>query len=522
MRISILFVAYLLISCIYAQNNPNFRPVDKLNQVYYHIANTYVDEVAENKIVDAAILEMLEQLDPHSVYIPAKEVKEAQEPLEGNFEGVGIQFNIFKDTILVVTPISGGPSQKLGILAGDKIIEINDSVVAGNGIRNRDVVKLLRGPKGTLVDVKIKRKGEKNLLDYTITRGKIPIYSIDAAYMINSSTGYIKINSFSASTIEEFDSCILMLKRKGLKDLILDLSNNGGGYMHAAQALTEHFLQKNQTIVYTLDRANKKNLMMSSKSGELKKGRLIVMINEGSASASEIVSGAIQDHDRGLIVGRRSFGKGLVQAPIALGDGGMLRLTIARYYTPSGRCIQKPYNEGFEAYFMEQYNRLKSGELSGDSVATMPDSLKFKTAKGRTVYGGGGIMPDVFVEIDTTWFTPYYSKITRKGYLHKFCLEYTENNRNSLNKKYADIDFYIKNFEIDSSLENAFLNYVQTQGIDFNATEYEQSKNVFKTQIKASIARNLWDSTAFYKIINNLNEIYAEAVKQMNEGWTLN
>jgi carboxyl-terminal processing protease len=521
MRYLLSFIFITIFSLSFAQNSNEFRQVDKLNQVYYHISNTYVDTINEHEIVDAAIIEMLDKLDPHSVYIPAKKVNETEEPLKGNFEGVGIQFNIFRDTIMVVTPISGGPSDKLGILAGDKIILIDDSLVAGNGINNRAVVRLLRGPKGTQVNVGIKRRSEKELIPFTITRGKIPIYSVDAAYMTDKTTGYIKINSFSATTLEEFDSCITMLKSQGLKDLILDLTGNGGGYMHAAQGLAEHFLDKNQTIVYTLDRDNKKQIMMSSKKGEFKKGKLIVMINEGSASASEIVSGAIQDHDRGLIVGRRSFGKGLVQAPIQLGDGAMLRLTIARYYTPSGRSIQKPYDNGAEAYFMEQYNRYKNGELTGDSIAQMPDSLKYTTANGRTVYGGGGIMPDIYVNIDTVWFTDFYSNVTRKGILHRFCLEYTDEHRAQLLDEHKDIKSYIKEFNITDSIEALMLKHINNKGIEFNADEYAKSKEVMHTQIKAFIARNLWGSTAFYMIINDLNEIYIESVLKMKEGWKL-
>lgn len=505
---------------VFAQNNKEFRAVDKLNQAYYYINNMYVDEINEDEMVETAIVEMLMKLDPHSTYIPAKDLKRTEEPLKGNFEGVGIQFNIFMDTITVVTPISGGPSDQLGIQAGDKIVEIDDSVVAGNGITNRDVVKFLRGPKGTIVDVKIKRRGEKKLLPFSITRGKIPLYSVDAAYMIDKKTGYIKVNNFSATTIEEVDSCLDLLNSKGMKNLILDLSNNGGGYLHAAQGLADQFIPKNKELVYTIDNQENKQSLRSENKGKFEKGNLIVMVNESSASASEIVSGAIQDYDRGWIVGRRTFGKGFVQKPIPLGDGSMIRLTVARYYTPSGRCIQKPYNNGLEAYYMDQYNRYKSGELTGDTTFSYPDSLKFKTInKQRTVYGGGGIMPDTYVKMDTTWFTEYYGKVSRKGLVHKFSMGYTDKNRNNIQEKYPNFEAFNKSFTVDKTLEHEFLDYIEENKIEFIEDDYKKSRETFMIQIKAFIARNIYGNNAFYQVINEINDIYMQAVKKMNEGW---
>ena len=486
---------------------------EKVIEVFQWITASYVDTVDQEKISRAAIEGMLKKLDPHSVYIPREKVKEMEEPLTGNFEGVGIQFNILKDTILVVSPISGGPSEKLGILSGDKIIYIDYELVAGIGMTNKGVIKRLRGDKGSLVIVQIKRKGVDKLIEFEIIRDKIPIYSVDATYMINNHTGYIKLNKFSANTIEEFDASINALKEKGMKSLILDLTNNGGGYLQASLMLSDHFLSNNKLMLSVNGKTDLKDTYEATPLGAFEKGRVVVLIDEGSASASEIVSGAIQDNDRGLIVGRRSFGKGMVQKPIYLSDSSMIRLTIKRFYTPSGRCIQKPYEEGVEKYYEEIFNRYNSGELISEDSIQFPDSLTFKTVKGRTVYGGGGIMPDVFVPIDTTWSSDLYVDIARKGLQNQFCLDYVNTERERLLETYNDMESFKDNFKIDEDIEQRFLKFIEKEKIELDVSQYEKSRRIILAQLRALIARNLWNSTAYFYLMNEVNEVYLKAVE---------
>ena len=391
-----------------AQNKILNSPARKLQLAEFAIANLYVDDVDEDKLVEDAIINMLEELDPHSTYSDAEEVKKLNEPLVGNFDGIGVQFNMATDTLFIIQPVSGGPSEKVGILAGDRIIEVNDTVIAGVKMSTEEIMRRLRGPKGTKVNLKIMRRGVSGLLPFTVKRDKIPVYSLDASYMMNKTTGYIRISRFAATTAEEFEKALHDLQKKGMRNLILDLQGNGGGYLNAAIEIANHMLQKGELIVYTEGKRNPRTEFNARGNGDFRDGKLVVLVDEFSASASEIVTGAIQDWDRGTVVGRRTFGKGLVQRPIDLPDGSMIRLTVARYYTPSGRCIQKPY-ESIEQYNKDLIERYNRGEmLSADSIH-FPDSLKAKTLKlGRTVYGGGGIMPDYFVPIDTTYYTDFF------------------------------------------------------------------------------------------------------------------
>lgn len=403
-----LFICSLFIGA-HAQNKLLNSPSRKLQLAEFAISNLYVDKVDEGKLVEAAIIRMLEELDPHSTYSDPEEVKRLNEPLQGNFDGIGIQFNMATDTLFVIQPVSGGPSEKVGILAGDRIIQVNDTVIAGVKMSTEEVMRRLRGPKGSKVNVKVQRNGVNELLPFTIKRDKIPVYSLDATYMVNSTTGYIRISRFAATTGDEFRTALHKLQSQGMKDLILDLQGNGGGYLNAAIEVCDQLLGKKELIVYTEGRRNPRSEFEAKGDGDFLNGRLVVLVDEYSASASEIVTGAIQDWDRGIVVGRRTFGKGLVQRPIDLPDGSMIRLTVARYYTPSGRCIQKPY-ESVEQYNRDLIERYNRGEmLSADSIH-FPDSLKARTLKlGRTVYGGGGIMPDYFVPIDTTMYTDIIS-----------------------------------------------------------------------------------------------------------------
>ena len=498
---------------------PIFTNEDKLVTVLQMIKYSYVDSVNEEDVVEQAINDMLSNLDPHSVYIPTKKVKEMEEPLVGNFEGVGIQFNIMNDTILVVSPISGGPSEKLGIMAGDKIIMIDDTLVAGIGFTNRDVVDHLRGEKGTIVNVGIKREGEKELISFDIERDKIPLYSVDAVYMVDSTTGYIKINRFAAKTVQEFREGLTKLRKQGMQHLIMDLSNNGGGYLRAAIELSDVFLESQKLIVFTKgEHQSKSEVKATSRINDFEKGNLVVLIDEGSASASEIVSGAIQDWDRGIIVGRRSFGKGLVQKPYPLPDGSMIRFTIARYYTPTGRSIQKPYDKGTEAYYEDIYNRYENGELYNADSISFPDSLKFSTPKGRAVYGGGGIMPDYFVPVDTGWTSKTYSRIARKGLQNKFSLNYTNKHRKELLSNYPDIVTFKTKFQVDEAVISKFKKFLEKEKIEIDEQQYEKSKHVLHTQIKALVARNLWDSSAYFYIMNDINESFQKAHSILLDG----
>lgn len=487
----------------------------KLDAMLQIINYAYVDTANEDKLAEDAIKAMLKDLDPHSVYIPASELKDMNEPLVGKFEGVGIQFNIFEDTIMVTQTIPGGPSEKVGIRAGDRIVKIDTSNVANIKITNADVMKKLRGDKGTKVVVGIFRRGENEILDFEITRDKIPLFSVDATYMATSETGYIKISKFADTTVDEFKDALAKLKAQGMKSLILDLSDNGGGYLNRAIELADEFLSENKRIVYTEGRSSPKQEYFSTSVGGFEKGKLVVLIDESSASASEIVSGAIQDWDRGLIIGRRSFAKGLVQKPFPLPDGSAVRLTIARYYTPSGRCIQKPYEKGDEEYELDLSNRFKHGELYHADSIKFDDSLKYLTQAKRVVYGGGGIMPDVFVPLDTSMNSRYHTDLIRKSVLYDFALNYTDNNRSSLLKQYPDITAFRNKFVMTEKLMEDLIAYGEKKGVPKDSAGLATSYELIKIQARALIARDLWNTDAYWQVINDINPFYTKALEAL-------
>jgi len=484
----------------------------------------YVDSVDMDELVEIAITKMLEELDPHSIYFSEEDLREANEPLDGSFEGVGVQFNIFKDTIMVVSPIAGGPSERLGIRAGDRIVQVEDEYLAGVGVTNKDVIRLLKGPKGSLVKVFIKRDGEKDLLEFNIERDKIPIFSVIAAHMIDDEIGYIKVSRFAKTTLKELRTALEELNSKGMQDLILDLQGNGGGMLRTAINMSDEFLTEDKLIVYTEGRAFPREDTFTSYEGLFESGRLVILMDGGSASASEIVAGAVQDWDRGLIVGRRSFGKGLVQRPINLGDGSAIRMTVQKYYTPAGRCIQKSYEEGIEAYRLEKYERFESGELLSIDSLNLTDSLKYYTRiKNRTVYGGGGIIPDVFVPIDTTSNSPSFRILLRKGLMSRYALEFIDNNRTSIESDYPTEDDFVAHFSVSESEVEKFRVWAESQGTEespivISEEDWTVSGGAITLRLKAFMGRNVYDQSTFYRIIGGLNESLQEAVKILKDG----
>ena len=480
------------------------------------IEKMYVDDINDDKLSDDAITALLEKLDPHSSYIKADELKEVNEPLEGNFDGIGVSFNMVTDTLYIIETISGGPSEKIGILPGDRIVQVNDTLIAGVKMSTKDIMKRLRGPKGTVVNVKILRKGIKNFINFRIVRDKIPIYSVDAAYMVGDKTGYIKVSRFGATTHKEFLEALDKLREKDMQNLILDLQGNGGGYLSAAIDIAKEFLGKNKLIVYTEGKNQPRFSETSKSNGVLEQGKLVILVSEGSASASEIVSGAIQDWDRGVIVGRRTFGKGLVQRQIPLPGGSAMRLTIARYYTPTGRCIQKPYKNGEkDAYDKDILKRYNHGEmLSVDSIQ-FADSLKYKTLiNNRTVYGGGGIMPDYFVPLDT--LTTFHIELLAKGLIHKSYLQEVDNYRKELLAKYPNIESYKQNYTIREDVFRHLLQLAKDEKIEFTDEQYLAAKPTISLQIKALMAQNLYHSSDYYRIINENNPIFQKGLDIIN------
>ena len=529
-RIIYLLIGLCSVLGLQAQNfgSPAMR---KLQLAEFAISNLYVDTVNENKLVESAIIEMLAQLDPHSTYSDAEEVKKMNEPLQGNFEGIGVQFQMIEDTLLIVQPVSNGPSEKVGILAGDRIIAVNDTAIAGVKMGTEEIMGRLRGPKDSKVNLTIIRRGVKEPLLFNVKRDKIPILSLDAAYMIQPKIGYIRINRFGATTAEEFLKALKELQKKGMKDLILDLQGNGGGYLNAAIDLANEFLGQKELIVYTEGRSAQRSEFFAKGNGNFRNGRLVVLVDEYSASASEIVTGAIQDWDRGVVVGRRSFGKGLVQRPIDLPDGSMIRLTIARYYTPAGRCIQKPYDktanldgkfngEGtLEKYNQELIDRFNHGELMHADSIHFPDSLKYQTKKlARTVYGGGGIMPDFFVPIDTTQYSDYHRNLVAKGVVIKTTMKFIEDHRKELQNKYKKFETFNNKFEISDEVLANMRTLADKEKIKFDEKQYQQSLPLIKTQLKALIARDLWDMNEYFQIMNTTNNSVIQALKVLNEG----
>lgn len=479
------------------------------------IENMYVDEVDKNKLAEDAIISLLEKLDPHSSYISANEVKEMNEPLEGNFDGIGISFNMMSDTLYVIETISGGPSEKVGILAGDRVIAVNDTTIAGVKMSTKDIMSRLRGPKGTTVNVKVLRRGSSTPLDFKITRAKIPIYSIDAAYMINKTTGYIRLSRFGATTTKEFQEACNKLLKNGMANLILDLEGNGGGYLSAAIELADEFLTKNKLIVYTEGVHQPKQEVESTSRGLFQQGKLAILISEGSASASEVLSGAVQDWDRGVIIGRRSFGKGLVQRQIPLQDGSMLRLTVARYHTPTGRSIQRPYTNGdSQSYHMDVIERYNKGEMMSADSIHFPDSLQYQTRiNKRTVYGGGGIMPDYFVPIDTTRYSNYLYSIRAKGLINKIALHQVDHHRADILKKYPNVDSFKDKYILSESILSQLKAEAEAEKIEFKEDEYERSKPIINLLIKALMARDLYDMEAYFIIMNEENDVYKKALE---------
>lgn len=480
-----------------------------------YINKMYVDTVNDVQLTEAAIVAMLEKLDPHSTYISKEEVDEANQSINGSFVGIGIRFQILKDTLMVVATIPGGPSEKLGILPGDKITKISNENVAGIGLKNAQVREKLMGELGSKVQVEITRKNMKKPLDFVIMRDNIPINSVDAHYMVTPEIGYVKLNSFSRTTVEEVQRAIKELKAMGMKDLIFDLQDNGGGLLYAAQQLADEFLSGEKLVVYSEGRAQPRNDLKAGKKGLWEDGRVVFLTDEYSASASEILSGAVQDWDRGVIVGRRTYGKGLVQRPIDLTDGSQIRLTIARYYTPSGRWIQKPYDD-VDSYHKDIANRLEHGELSNVDSIKFPDSLKYYTLQNkRLVYGGGGIMPDVFVGIDTSGITDYYRDLIQKGHLTTFLLDYVDKNRNSILEKYSSFTAFKNNFVVEKALLDEFFKYVEKEDpeLKYNDEQFKESEKLFKLRMKAVLAQDLWGFSEFYQISNEDNNIVQRAVK---------
>lgn len=515
---NLLFSFSISLSCfsVYGQiDQEKVGTSQKFDEVLTYVNQLYVDDVNAQELTDAAIVALLEKLDPHSTFITKEEVDDANERIDGNFVGIGIRFQILKDTLMVVSTIPGGPSEKLGLLPGDKILRIEDQNVAGVGLKNSQVRDRLLGDKGTRVKVAVQRKKTKDLIDFVITRDVIPVNSVDAHYMITPETGYIKLSSFSRTSQQEVTDALIDLKAKGMKNLIFDLQGNGGGLLYTAKSLADEFLSEDKLIVYSEGRSQPRQNLNAGKMGAWEKGRLVLLTDEYSASASEILSGAIQDWDRGLIVGRRTYGKGLVQRPIDLTDGSQMRLTIARYYTPSGRFIQKPY-DNIEDYDKDLIQRFENGEFMHQDSIKLADSLKYETLLSkRTVYGGGGIMPDYFVGLDTSEVTDFYSELIREGHLNAFSLSYVDENRDAVLAKYMSFEEFKNNFEVNDKLMDELFDYASKEDPEFkvNNDEYKISEKLLKIRLKAKIAQDLWGYSEFYQIFNNSNEILNKAIE---------
>jgi carboxyl-terminal processing protease len=488
----------------------NFPPSnDKLSRILDIIESDYVDTINRDALIEEAIPVMLRRLDPHSIYIPARDLVQANEPLQGNFEGIGVSFNMITDTVLIISTIPGGPSEKVGILAGDKIILVNDSLIAGKSIPDENVIKMLKGPRGSKVNVKIERQGTEDLLPFTITRDKIPIFSVDVAYMMTGDVGYIKISTFAMTTFDEFVKALKELKNSGMNKLILDLRSNSGGVMEAATMIADQFLSDGKLIVFTMGKAKPREEWRATSAGAFEEGELVILIDEWSASASEILAGAVQDNDRGTIIGRRSFGKGLVQEPVMFRDGSGMRLTVARYYTPTGRSIQKPYNEGVDKYYEDLGNRFMNGEFEQADSIHPNDSLRYTTPGGKIVFGGGGIMPDIFIPMDTTGVSRYFMQIRNTGLIYRFAMKFTEDNRAAM-KKFSDLKTLDEWFS-SQNLTEKFYRYAEENGVPRDKQGIEISGDIINIQLKAFIARNMLDNKGFYPIWENIDRTLLEA-----------
>lgn len=517
------------------------KQLQKLIYAESAIMQMYVDTVNMEKLTEDAITGMLKELDPHSTYTPAKDVESLNEQLNGSFDGIGVQFNMDDDTLVVIQPVSNGPSEKVGIIAGDRIVSVNDTAIAGVKMSRENIMHMLRGPKGTKVRLGVVRRGIKDKLAFNVTRDKIPVYTIDAAYMIDPTTGYVRISSFGSTTNREFIKAATSLLAQGMQDIVIDLQGNGGGYLQAAVDLADEFLSDNEMIVYTDGRTTGRH-EYHAKAGKIHVNKIVVLVDGYTASAAEILSGALQDNDRGIIVGRRTFAKGLVQRPVDLPDGSLIRLTVAHYYSPVGRCFQKPYVKGDKKkYDMDMLDRLNSGELMSADSIRFPDSLKYTTVGGRTVYGGGGIMPDVYVPLDTMRYTALHKELVAKGCVTSTVLKWLSSHRSKMEKAYKVDDYrkakarqaenktfnpadlrsgfqtYVNNFTVGQDVIDILLKKAQEAKIEYNDSTLQAAKPMLATQIKALIARDLWDMSEYFEIINETSEIYLQGLKALKD-----
>ncbi len=508
--------ALLLVNPVYSQvlTEGTF----KIGKTLGLIEAYYVDTANLDKLAEKAIIEMLRSLDPHSTYISAKDVKEMNEPLIGNFEGIGVQFNLLRDSIIIIEPIGGGPSEKVGVRAGDRIVTINTEKVTGIGISNTGVRSRLMGPKGSKVNITVYRKGEKELLEFVITRDKIPITSLDAAYMLDKETAYLKLNKFAATTEKEFMDAVTRLGKNNMKNIVIDLRGNGGGYMVAATSLAEKFFSDKKLLVYLKGRKTDRQDYVSNGGGSLSGVRVVLLTNEESASASEILAGALQDWDRGIIMGRRTFGKGLVQNGFYLTDGSMIRLTIARYYTPSGRSIQSSYSGGYESYMQNFVKRYSDGEMMSADSIRFPDSLKYKTlVNKRTVYGGGGIMPDVFVGADTSYYSDYFRKLSGKNVLNSFVLDYYDRNRTKINAQYKSFEQFRNEFNFTADEIKSFISKGEAEGVKYDEAQFKRSEKEMLLVLKGLLATNIWTTSEYFQIINVNDVVINKALQVISD-----
>ena len=494
-----------------------FDDVSKFDEVMWHIDQDYVDTPDYQKLQDDAITAMIDELDPHSVFIPQEEFNSVNDELLGSFEGIGVQFRIENDTIAIVNVIKGGPSEKVGIMAGDRIVYVDDSLVASKKLKNEDVMHLLKGPKNSKVRVKVLRRGIDGLLDYTITRDVIPTYSVDIAYMIDDETGYLKLSKFSATTYDEFKRGIRKLKADGMKKLVFDLRGNSGGFLNAAVEVADEFLPKGSMIVYTEGRNRPRRDMVARRHGMLEDIPVAVLIDGESASASEIVAGALQDNDCGTIIGRRSFGKGLVQEQIMLSDGSAIRLTVARYHTPTGRSIQKPFDGDREKYLFESFDRFDTGELFSEDSIHFADSLKYTTPKGKTVYGGGGIMPDIYVPLVNDSTEYYFNRIVNTGLLYQYAFDYTDRHRQEFNNKYKTPESFAQSFQVSDAMFNELVKLAEKKGVKGTDEQKVVARREANILLKAYIARNLFDDEGFYPIYAQMDEVLQRALEELRK-----